>query len=56
MNVLKKDVENDLDISKKMSIIESEVYTYVFEADKIEGEKGMRKSKIKYKIVSVKNR
>jgi hypothetical protein len=56
MNVLKKEVENDLDISKKISIIESEVHTFLFEVDKIEGDKGMRKSKTKYKIVSVKNR
>lgn len=56
INELKKDIEDDLDISKKINLVESELYTYAFEVDKKDGDNGMRKSKNEYKILSVKNR
>jgi hypothetical protein len=34
INELKKDIEDDLDISKKINLVESELYTYAFEVDK----------------------
>ena len=56
INELKKDIEDDLDISKKINLVDSELYTYAFEVDKKDGDNGMRKSKNEYKILSVKNR
>lgn len=39
-----------------MSLIPSNLHTFIFEVDKKEGDAGMRKSSTKYKIISIKNK
>lgn len=56
MERLRQAVENDLGVNKPISIVESNMHTFIFEVDKKEGDAGMRKSKETYKMVSLKNR
>lgn len=56
MDALKNKVEQDLNISKPVNLVESNLHTYIFEVDKKEGDEGMRKSKNTYKLISIKNR
>lgn len=51
---LRKAVEDDLGISKRINLVESQQYTYLFEVNKKEGDAGMRKSKLTYKTITVK--
>lgn len=56
MEKLRQQVEQDLGVSKPVSLVESNMHTYVFEVDKKEGDDGMRRSKHDYKVISIKNR
>lgn len=56
MDTLREKVENDLNITKSVSLIPSNLHTFIFEVDKKEGDAGMRKSGSKYKIISIKNK
>jgi DNA mismatch repair protein MSH2 len=44
MEKLRMQVEQDLGVSKKVELVESNMHTFVFEVDKKEGDDGMRKS------------
>lgn len=54
MRDLRRHVENDLCVNKTIDLVPSESYTYVFEVDKKEGDKGFRNSSNQYRIISVK--
>lgn len=56
MEKLRHDVDNDLGVSKPVSLVDSNMHTYIFEVEKKEGDSGMRKSQQQYKIISIKNR
>lgn len=56
MEKLRQAVDDDLNVSKPITMVESGLHTFVFEVLKAEGDAGMRKSKQQYKIVSIKNR
>ena len=56
MEKLRQAVDDDLNVSKPVTMVESGLHTFVFEVLKAEGDAGMRKSKQQYKIVSIKNR
>mmetsp|Transcript_13194 Transcript_13194/g.9549 ORF Transcript_13194/g.9549 Transcript_13194/m.9549 type:complete len:102 (-) Transcript_13194:924-1229(-) len=56
METLKKRVEDDLQTTKPVNIVDSNLHTFVFEVDKKEGDAGMRQSKAAYKMISIKNR
>lgn len=56
MERLRQAVDNDLGTNKPVSIVESNMHTFIFEVDKKEGDAGMRSSKETYKIISIKNR
>ena len=56
MKELKEGVEDDLGVSKHVTIVDSNQHTFVFEVDKKEGDAGMRKSSNVYRVVSTKNR
>lgn len=56
MRGLVKDVANDLGTNKKVDLVPSEQYTFVFELDKKEADHGFRNSKNKYRVLSVKQR
>lgn len=56
MDSLKKKVEDDLQSSKPVNIVDSNLHSFVFEVDKKEGDNGMRNSKTTYKIISIKNK
>ena len=56
MDSTKAQVEDDFNISKNINLVESNMYGFVFEVDKKEGDNAMRKSKNTYKILTVKNR
>lgn len=56
MESLRQQVEHDLGVSKSVSLVESNMHTFVFEVDKKEGDDGMRKSANNYKVISIKNR
>ena len=43
-------------VNKSITLVESNLHTFVFECVKTEGDAGMRKSKQNYKIISIKNR
>ena len=49
-------MDNDLGTNKPISIVESNMHTFIFEVEKKEGDAGMRQSKETYKIISIKNR
>ena len=51
---LRQSVEDDLGISKRINLVESQQYTYLFEVNKKEGDAGFRRSREQYKQVSVK--
>lgn len=55
---LRRRVADDLDCSKPVNLVESQMHTFVFECDKKEGDAGMRKAqkKYNYKIISIKNK
>jgi hypothetical protein len=42
---LRNDVEDDLGVSKKVGLVESNMHTFLFEVNKQEGDSGMRRSK-----------
>lgn len=56
MEELRQDVEDDLNIKKRVDLVDSSMHTYVFEVDKKEGDAGMRKSKNTYKVLGMKQR
>lgn len=56
MDQLKQHVEQDLQTSKRVDLVESNLHTFMFEVDKKEGDAGVRKSSNQYKIISIKNR
>jgi hypothetical protein len=56
MEKLRQAVDDDLNVSKPVTMVESGLHTFVFEVLKAEGDAGIRKSKQQYKIVSIKNR
>lgn len=43
-------------MSKTVSLVDSNMHTFVFEVEKKEGDDGMRKSSQTYKVISIKNR
>ncbi len=51
---LKETVSDDLGVDVKL--VENNTYTYVFEVNKKEGDEAFRKSKVKYKTISIKNK
>ena len=55
---LRRKTEEDLECSKPVNLVESQMHTFVFECDKKEGDAGMRKhnKKYNYKIISIKNK
>jgi DNA mismatch repair protein MSH2 len=56
MDTLKTTVEQDLNTTKRVELVESNLHTFMFEVDKKEGDAGVRKSNNQYKIISIKNR
>jgi len=56
MDTLKSTVEHDLNTTKRVELVESNLHTFMFEVDKKEGDAGVRKSNNQYKIISIKNR
>ena len=56
MDRMKVAVEQDLQLSKPLNLVDSNMHTFVFEGDKKEGDAGMRKSNETYKMLSIKNR
>jgi hypothetical protein len=44
MEKLRQDVDHDLGVSKPVSLVDSNMHTYIFEVEKKEGDSGMRKS------------
>ena len=56
METLKTSVEADLNTTKRVDLVESNLHTFMFEVDKKEGDAGVRKSNNQYKIISIKNR
>ena len=51
---LKETVSDDLGIDVKL--VDNNTYTFVFEVNKKEGDEAFRKSKVKYKTISIKNK
>ena len=56
MEKLRLEVERDLGVSKSVSLVDSNMHSFIFEVEKKEGDSGMRKSGQQYKIISIKNR
>ena len=56
MRKLTNEVQKDLGANKKIDLVQSEQYTFVFELDKKEADAGFRNSKTKYRTLSVKQR
>ena len=56
MELLQRQVQDDLQTTKPVNLVESNLHTFVFETDKKEGDAGIRKTKKDYKIISIKNR
>lgn len=56
MEQLRGQVEQDLGVTRRVEIVESNLHTYIFEVDKKEGDAGIRKYGNRYKIISIKNR
>jgi len=56
MEKLRQAVDEDLGTNKPVQMVESNLHTFMFEADKKEADAGIRKSDQTYKIISLKNR
>jgi len=56
MNKVKSDVECDLNLTKKIEIVDHAAHTYIFEADKKEVDAGIRKTNNKYTVINAKMR
>jgi len=53
MESMKQSVQDDLNTSKRVDLVESNAHGYMFEVDKKEGDAGMRQSRNEYKILSM---
>lgn len=56
MEILRDKVERDICEAKQVTLVPSNMHTFIFEVDKKEGDAGMRRSTNKYKIISIKNK
>ena len=56
MEQLRQAVDDDLGTNKPVSLVDSNLHTFIFEVEKKEGDAGMRRSQQSYKIISIKNR
>jgi hypothetical protein len=56
MHKLVHKVQKDLGAAKKVDLVPSDQYTFVFELDKKEADAGFRKTNTKYRSLSVKQR
>lgn len=56
MRKLVHEVQKDLGAAKKVDLVPSDQYTFVFELDKKEADAGFRKTKTKYRTLSVKQK
>ena len=44
MEILRQEVDNDLGVSKPVTVADSNMHGFIFEVEKKEGDSGMRKS------------
>jgi hypothetical protein len=56
MDLLKKSLEDELEVNKPINIVESNQHGFLFEIEKKEGDTAFRKTKKKFKTISIKNR